>query len=380
MVCLPCRPALAKLLPIIYFIGSYLEEWGTEMSTEIARRADSATVRVSDALLSAEQLEGIRELMAAARADNTNKAYQGAWDRFAAWCRENGHTALPADPVTIAAWMRDMGKSLSRASINQYLSAIVLRHRTKGYALDRKAPEIAETWKGLSRRKARTEVNRKAKPLMGDDLRELVRSLRKDRPADVRDAALLVLGWAGALRRSELVGLDWLELGKGARAGAGYIALEDRGLVVTLATSKGSQANAEKIVIPCPDMPTACDALALWSRTAKLKRGEPVFRPIANSGNVLDGRLTDRSVSLIIKARIAAYYRSKGKSPAEAEALAAGFSGHSMRAGYATTAGEHDEPGYRIQRRMRHKSMDTTTGYIRAAEQWTKSGLKGFGW
>jgi hypothetical protein len=53
------------------------------------------------------------------------------------------------------------------------------------------------------------------------------------------------------------------------------------------------------------------------------------------------------------------------------------FSGHSMRAGYATTAGAHDEPAYRIQQRMRHKSADTTTGYIRAGEQWTKSGLKG---
>ena len=56
-----------------------------------------------------------------------------------------------------------------------------------------------------------------------------------------------------------------------------------------------------------------------------------------------------------------------------------GLSGHSMRAGYATTAGAHDEPAYRIQERMRHKSADTTTGYIRAGEQWTKSGLKGFG-
>ena len=69
------------------------------------------------------------------------------------------------------------------------------------------------------------------------------------------------------------------------------------------------------------------------------------------------------------------HYVAKGKSPVEAEALAAGFSGHSMRAGYATTAGELDEAGYRIQHRMRHKSMDTTSGYIRSGEQWTKSGL-----
>ena len=351
------------------------------MGKAITRRDAGAAAKVADAPLLADLVEGVRDYMAASRAEHTRKAYCKAWDRFVAWCEAHGRAALPASPATVAAWMADMGKAitgrraLSRASINQYLSAIVLAHRTAGHVLDRKAPEIAETWQGLSRRKAKTEVSRKAKPLMGADLRELVQGLGKGRPADVRDAALLVLGWAGALRRSELVGLDWLELG----TGSGYIAIEDRGLVVRLPTSKGSQHAGESIVIPCPDMPTACDALALWSTTAKLKRGEPVFRPISNTGGIGSDRLTDRSVSLIVKARVARFYRGKGKSPAEAEALAAGFSGHSMRAGYATTAGEHDEPGYRIQRRMRHKSMDTTTGYIRGAEQWTKSGLKGFG-
>src|SRR5262245_39058505 len=159
------------------------------------------------------------------------------------------------------------------------------------------------------------------------------------------------------------------------RDGKGWVAIEDRGIVITLPTSKGSQASSETIVIPCPDMPTACDALARWSLRAGLRPGEPVFRPITNTGSVLSGRLTDRSVARIVKLRVAQHYVAKGKSPAEAEALAAGFSGHSMRAGYATTAGEFDEAGYRIQHRMRHKSMDTTSGYIRSGEQWTKSGL-----
>jgi hypothetical protein len=70
---------------------------------------------------------------------------------------------------------------------------------------------------------------------------------------------------------------------------------------------------------------------------------------------------------------------ARGKSETEARKLVAAYSSHSMRAGYATTAGEHDERGYRIQQRMRHKSMDTTGGYIRAGQQWSKSGLKRFG-
>jgi hypothetical protein len=80
-----------------------------------------------------------------------------------------------------------------------------------------------------------------------------------------------------------------------------------------------------------------------------------------------------------VKARIRKLTIAKGKTEDEAEAIPEVFSGHSMRAGYATTAGAHDEPAYCIQQRMRQKSADTTTGYIRAGEQWRKSGLKGFG-
>jgi integrase len=146
---------------------------------------------------------------------------------------------------------------------------------------------------------------------------------------------------------------------------------------VTLPTSKGSQDKETEIVIPCPDMPTACDALARWARLANLQPGEPVFRWVDKGGNIAPGRLTDRSVSRIVKVRLRDLAIAMGKSAAEADKLVEAYSGHSMRAGYATTAGENDEPGYRIQQRMRHKSMDTTGGYIRAGQQWSKSGLKG---
>src|SRR5262245_24493653 len=175
--------------------------------------------------------------------------------------------------------------------------------------------------------------------------------------------------------RVGLGGLGLQELG----SGPGYVQILGRGLVVTLPTSKGSQEEAVEIVIPCPDMPTACDALARWALVAGLEPGEPVFRWINKGGAIAPGRLNDASVSRIVKTRLRALAIARGKSKAEARKLVAAYSSHSMRAGYATTAGEHDEPGYRIQQRMRHKSMDTTGGYIRAGQQWSKSGLKGFG-
>lgn len=132
---------------------------------------------------------------------------------------------------------------------------------------------------------------------MGSDLRDLLASLDPAAAIDARDAALLVLGWAAALRRSELVGLDWHELG----SGSGFVQIRPRGLVVTLPTSKGAQDEAVEIVIPCPDMPTACEALARWALVAKLQPGEPVFRWINKGGSIAMGRLTDRSVARIVK-------------------------------------------------------------------------------
>ena len=107
---------------------------------------------------------------------------------------------------------------------------------------------------------------------------------------DARDAALLLLGWAAALRRSELIGLDWLQLG----TGTGFVQIEERGVVVTLPTSKGSQEAAVTIVVPCQDMRSACDALERWPATANLAKGEPVFRSVNKEG-AIGGGSTDRA-------------------------------------------------------------------------------------
>jgi site-specific recombinase XerC len=264
---------------------------------------------------------------------------------------------------------------LSRATINQYLSAVVLAHHTAGHALDRKHPIIAATWQGISRTKAKAGGVRKAAALMGSDLQTLVEGLELDRALDARDAALLTLGWAAALRRAEIIGLDWMRQNQGT----GFVQIEERGLVVTLGTSKGSQEAATVIVLPCSDMRTACDALERWAAAASLQPGQPVFRYVNKGGAIAAERLSERSVARIVQARIFKLAIARGKGEVEAREIARKFSGHSMRAGYATTAGEHDVPGYRIQQRMRHRSMDTTGGYIRAGQQWTKSGLKGFG-
>jgi site-specific recombinase XerD len=189
-----------------------------------------------------------------------------------------------------------------------------MRHRDAGVAFDRKHPAIARVWKGISNSKARRETVRKAKPLLAEDLRTLLEGLSQDSAADARDAALLALGWATALRRSELVNLDWQKLG----AGGGFVCVDERGIVVTLMASKASQDQAESIVVPRQNMPKACQALEARGAVAKLEAGEPVFCAINQWQHISAERLTDRSVARIVKSRVKSLVKQRGRSEAEA--------------------------------------------------------------
>jgi len=239
----------------------------------------------SEVALPAELVEAAREYARSAHAKRTRDAYARAWASFAAWCAERHLEALPATPETVAVWLSALAdgngarKPLARSSINQALSAVIMRHRNAGYAFDRKHAAIARVWKGICNTKARRETVRKAKPLLTEDLRALIDGLDQQSALAARDAALVALGWAGALRRSELVSLDWQKLG----AGGGFVCVDERGIVVTLMASKASQDQAETIVVPCQYMPKACQALERWAALAELKAGEPVFRAVGSA-------------------------------------------------------------------------------------------------
>jgi integrase len=131
--------------------------------------------------------------------------------------------SLPAAPETVALWLTALAdgygtrKPLARSSINQALSAVILRHRDHGCPLERNHKAIAKVWEGICKTKAEKEAVRKAKPLLTDELRDLIECLDLRKASGARDAALLALGWAGALRRSELVSLDWQKLGRWRR-------------------------------------------------------------------------------------------------------------------------------------------------------------------
>ena len=253
--------------------------------------------------LPAELVATAKAFQTMARAASTRRAYHRAWTDFDAWCRQHGRQSLPASPEAVAAWLAwkarhampdaEPGAVPARGSLDKALAAITAAHRATKVPFDRKDPLIAKTWRGVARAVARKRPVRKAEPLLRDRLLRMIGGLRPTVNAEARDAALLALGWGGALRRSELIGLDWQQLG----SGTGYVALTPDGVKIVLAVSKTAQDQAVEVVIPKTDMRAAYDALSAWTERAKLQPGFPVFRPITESG-IIPKRSADRSQRL----------------------------------------------------------------------------------
>jgi integrase len=222
---------------------------------------------------------------------------------------------------------------------------------------------------------AQAEIVRKAKPLLSVDLRDIAERLKPNRLIDARDGALLTVGWSGALRRCELVGLDWVL----PADGTGFVTVDERGIVITLMTSKASQDATEQIVIPRGDMAADLRALEAWAALAGLQPRQRVFCPIDQQGHLSPKRSCATASppscrragagSSIAEARLA-------RTPRRPPAL---FSGRSLRAGYATSAAAKELPSYRIQAHTRYKSADMVQGYVRESDRRGKSGLKGVG-
>jgi integrase len=307
----------------------------------------------------------------ASRAPNTWRSYQGAWARFSAWCEAREIQPMPTAPATLRAYvasMADAGAALS--TIGAAVAAIASAHSIAGQPFDRAC--IKDDIKGIRRETARAK--RKARPLVATDLQAILSSFGQG-VRSARDRLLFALGFAGALRRSELVGLDWQEQGQGT----GIIVQDDRGLVITLLSSKTGKGEPEQIIVPCSDMPTACSALADWLGRAGVQPGTPLFRPVNKGGEISADRLSDRSVARIIKKEVRSCAIANGRSNEEADELAELCSGHSLRAGYCTASAIAGVPEWKARRRSRHRSAETFAGYVRAAEEWTDSGLKGVG-
>ncbi len=286
-----------------------------------------------------------RGYIAAATAPNTRRAYRSDWTDFVAWCERYDLTALPATPETVARYLSALAAVAKVSTVGRRLTAIAKAHRTAGHDSPTKSEVVHLTMRGI-RRTHGIAPTQKA-PTLLVDLRAMVAAL-PETPLGTRDRALLLLGFAGAFRRSELVSLDVADLAFG-----------ERGLTVTVRRAKGDQEGAGTIKgIPFGRHGLTCPVTAVrdWLDMSAITDG-PVFRPINRHGQIRSARLGDKAVALVVKRAAAAV----GLDPDK-------YAGHSLRAGLATAAAAAGAQERDIMRQTGHRSVQMVRRYIRAGE------------
>lgn len=277
---------------------------------------------------------------------NTSRAYRSDWEDFTGWCRIRALQFLPATPDTVATYIGELAARASLSTLRRRLVAISQAHSLAGHPSPTKSTTVRMVLRGITRTFAdeRKTVTRKS-PLLLDDIRSMMRNLGTHRLKDVRDRALILLGFAGAFRRSELVALDVVDIMFGTE-----------GAVAHLNRSKTDQAGAgfEK-AIPLGRHEETCPVTALrrWIEATGISEG-PLFRAITKGGVLSHTRLTDRSVSLVLKTLV----RKAGLDGST-------ISGHSLRAGFVTEALIRGATYAHVQRQTGHKSLNMVGVYDR---------------
>lgn len=308
-------------------------------------------------------VETARDYARAAASENTLKAYAKDWAHFARWCRMRGADPLPPSPQMIGLYIADLaspdGKTpaLSVASIERGLSGLVWGYVQRGQPLDRKDRHIATVLAGIRRKHARPPAQKEA--ILPEDLRDMLATLPHDLRG-LRDRAILLIGFAGGLRRSEIVSLDH---GKDDTPDSGgWVEMLEGGVLITLRGKTGWR----EVEIACGSSDQTCPvhALTQWLHYAKIDFG-PIFVAVSRSGlKATADRLSDKHVARLIKQTVEGAGLRPELSKVERLRL---FSGHSLRAGLASSA-EVDERY--VQKQLGHASAEMTRRYQRRRDRF----------
>ncbi len=307
-----------------------------------------------------------RDYVEAASSANTRRAYASDWKHFAGWCRRQGVEILPPDPqvvglyITACASGRAVGdkKPNSVSTIERRLSSLTWNYAQRGQSLDRKDRHIATVMAGIRNKHASPPRQKEA--LLPEDLIAMLETLDRGTLRGLRDRAMLLLGFAGGLRRSEIVGLD---VGRDqTEDGRGWIEILNKGLLVTLRGKTGWR----EVEVGRGSSDATCPIVALqtWLKFARVAHG-PLFRRVTGQGKTVGAqRLNDQEVSRLVKrAALAAGVRGD-LSESERAKL---FAGHSLRAGLASSA-EVDERY--VQKHLGHASAEMTRKYQRRRDRF----------
>ena len=292
--------------------------------------------------------EKVRQLLRAAVAPETRRAYASRLKRFFTWCQAEGiSTAFPTSPEVLAAYVASLADSgAAPATVEQILAAIAAAHRAEGISSPTDSLLVKKTLKGYRREHGTAPCKKDAATV------EVVRMLLAttaldDSPKNIRDAAILALGFAGAFRRSELAGLDIEDVKWACR----------KGEEIALVTVRRSKTDPEgqgmlKAIFPGRDeaaSPTSL--LKRWLSLVELQEG-PLFRRVLKSGQITGKRLSAQSMRLVVL------------QAASAARLSLDLSAHSLRSGFVTTAIRQGKTERSIMNQTGHRSVQTLRGYF----------------
>lgn len=276
-----------------------------------------------------------RNYLENALSSNTRKAYRADMEHYRAW-----GGSVPASSEVVAAYLTHHAKVLSVATLQRRLVSVAKAHTMQGYADPTKSDLVKLTFRGIKRIHGKPQMQ--VSPILKDDLIVML-SHCPDTPKGKRDRALLMLGFCAALRRSELVAVKVEDL-----------EFTSQGIILTLPRSKTDQTGqGRKIGIP-KGRGRICPVMAVNDWFLHAGAAGYLFRSITKGGAISEEPLSHKAVPDIVKH----YALKAGLNPAR-------YSGHSLRAGLATSAAQNGVSSWKIRAQTGHRSDAMLTRYIR---------------
>ncbi len=290
--------------------------------------------------LELETLKNLRNSKAA----NTLRAYKADFKDFSAFCTKNGLSSMPTEPKILSIYLTHLSSTSKFSTLKRRIASISVIHKMKGHYLDTKHPIIMENLHGIKRVKGTNQKTKK--PILINDLKAIINSIdqmNQPEKKKIRDKAIILIGFSGGFRRSELVNIDYEN-----------IEFVNEGVKIFVKKSKTDQSGEGMIkAIPYFDSKLFCAVTTLknWIDFSEIK-----------SGKIFD--LSDRSIALIIKK-----YASLSGLDADK------YSGHSLRSGFATSTAESGAEERNIMAMTGHKTTQMVRRYIHEANLFKNNAL-----
>ena len=291
------------------------------------------------------------------KANNTVRAYKSDFNDFGLFCAQNGFKSLPSEPKIVSLYLTHLStRDIKMSTLKRRLVSIGVIHKLKGHYLDTKHPIIIENIMGIKRRKG--SIQKGKKPLLINNLKMIINVIDEYNKLDIvklRDRSIILMGFSGGFRRSEIVSLNYDDLD-----------FVSEGLKINLKRSKTDQFGEGSVKgLPSFDNTKYCPVLSLknWIKVSNINSG-PLFRRFSKSSKLLENRLSDQTIALLIKK----YLKLAGIENKN-------FSGHSLRSGFATSAAESGAEERSIMAMTGHKSTEMVRRYIKDANLFKNNAL-----